>query len=98
MKNNYNNEGGKSRFHPTQKSFRLFDELVEKHSSENDVEINNDNSNNEVGKGVEGAYVLDANILNYDNIIKNIIKSSLLSSIISDRNYNNSSTNEAPHS
>jgi site-specific DNA-methyltransferase (adenine-specific) len=30
-------QGGKSRFHPTQKSLLLFEELIEKHSKENDV-------------------------------------------------------------
>ena len=30
-------QGGKNRFHPTQKSLRLFEELIKKHSNENDV-------------------------------------------------------------
>lgn len=30
-------QGGKSRFHPTQKSLLLFEELIEKHSNENDL-------------------------------------------------------------
>lgn len=30
-------QGGKNRFHPTQKSLPLFEELIEKHSNENDV-------------------------------------------------------------
>lgn len=30
-------QGGKHRFHPTQKSLPLFEELIEKHSNENDV-------------------------------------------------------------
>ena len=30
-------QGGKNRFHPTQKSLNLFEELVKKHSNENDV-------------------------------------------------------------
>lgn len=30
-------QGGKNRFHPTQKSLSLFKELIEKHSNENDV-------------------------------------------------------------
>lgn len=30
-------QGGKNRFHPTQKSLALFEELVKKHSNENDV-------------------------------------------------------------
>ena len=29
--------GGKDRFHPTQKSLLLFEELVKKHSNENDI-------------------------------------------------------------
>ena len=30
-------QGGKNRFHPTQKSLSLFEELIKKHSKENDV-------------------------------------------------------------
>lgn len=30
-------QGGKNRFHPTQKSLNLFEELIKKHSNENDV-------------------------------------------------------------
>ena len=30
-------QGGKNRFHPTQKSLKLFEELITKHSNENDV-------------------------------------------------------------
>ena len=30
-------QGGKQRFHPTQKSLKLFETLIEKHSNENDV-------------------------------------------------------------
>jgi site-specific DNA-methyltransferase (adenine-specific) len=30
-------QGGKNRFHPTQKSLPLFEELISKHSNENDV-------------------------------------------------------------
>ena len=30
-------QGGKKRFHPTQKSLQLFTELIKKHSKENDV-------------------------------------------------------------
>jgi site-specific DNA-methyltransferase (adenine-specific) len=30
-------QGGKNRFHPTQKSLQLFEELIKKHSNENDV-------------------------------------------------------------
>jgi site-specific DNA-methyltransferase (adenine-specific) len=30
-------QGGKARFHPTQKSLALFEELIKKHSNENDV-------------------------------------------------------------
>jgi site-specific DNA-methyltransferase (adenine-specific) len=30
-------QGGKNRFHPTQKSLSLFEELITKHSNENDV-------------------------------------------------------------
>ena len=30
-------QGGKNRFHPTQKSLALFEELIRKHSNENDV-------------------------------------------------------------
>ena len=30
-------QGGKSRFHPTQKSLGLFEELIRKHSNDNDV-------------------------------------------------------------
>lgn len=30
-------QGGKDRFHPTQKSLALFEELIKKHSNENDV-------------------------------------------------------------
>ena len=30
-------QGGKRRFHPTQKSILLFEELIRKHSNENDV-------------------------------------------------------------
>ena len=30
-------QGGKNRFHPTQKSLKLFEELIKKHSNENDV-------------------------------------------------------------
>ena len=29
--------GGKDRFHPTQKSLHLFEELIEKHSNEEDI-------------------------------------------------------------
>ena len=29
--------GGKTRFHPTQKSLLLFEELIKKHSNENDI-------------------------------------------------------------
>jgi len=34
---NYPLQGGKNRFHPTQKSLLLFEELIKKHSNENDV-------------------------------------------------------------
>ena len=34
---NYPLQGGKNRFHPTQKSLALFEELIKKHSNENDV-------------------------------------------------------------
>lgn len=30
-------QGGKNRFHPTQKNLKLFEELIKKHSNENDV-------------------------------------------------------------
>ena len=30
-------QGGKNRFHPTQKSLQLFEELIKKHSNENDM-------------------------------------------------------------
>jgi site-specific DNA-methyltransferase (adenine-specific) len=30
-------QGGKNRFHPTQKSLSLFEELIKKHSNENDI-------------------------------------------------------------
>ena len=30
-------QGGKNRFHPTQKSLRLFEELIKKHSNEGDI-------------------------------------------------------------
>lgn len=30
-------QGGKTRFHPTQKSLKLFEALIEKHSNENDI-------------------------------------------------------------
>ncbi len=30
-------QGGKNRFHPTQKSLPLFEDLIRKHSNENDV-------------------------------------------------------------
>jgi site-specific DNA-methyltransferase (adenine-specific) len=30
-------QGGKHRFHPTQKSIKLFEQLIEKHSNENDI-------------------------------------------------------------
>lgn len=30
-------QGGKNRFHPTQKSLQLFEELIKKHSNENDI-------------------------------------------------------------
>ena len=30
-------QGGKNRFHPTQKSISLFEELIKKHSNENDI-------------------------------------------------------------
>jgi site-specific DNA-methyltransferase (adenine-specific) len=30
-------QGGKNRFHPTQKSLLLFEELIKKHSNENDI-------------------------------------------------------------
>lgn len=30
-------QGGKNRFHPTQKSLKLFEELIRKHSNENDI-------------------------------------------------------------
>jgi site-specific DNA-methyltransferase (adenine-specific) len=34
---NFPLQGGKNRFHPTQKSLLLFEELIQKHSNENDV-------------------------------------------------------------
>ncbi len=34
---NYPLQGGKNRFHPTQKSLNLFEELIKKHSNENDM-------------------------------------------------------------
>ena len=34
---NYPLQGGKNRFHPTQKSLKLFEELIRKHSNENDI-------------------------------------------------------------
>ena len=34
---NFPLQGGKNRFHPTQKSLALFEKLIEKHSNENDV-------------------------------------------------------------
>lgn len=34
---NFPLQGGKNRFHPTQKSLALFEKLIEKHTSENDV-------------------------------------------------------------
>lgn len=34
---NFPLQGGKNRFHPTQKSLPLFEELIKKHSNENDV-------------------------------------------------------------
>ena len=34
---NYPLQGGKNRFHPTQKSLALFEELIKKHSNENDT-------------------------------------------------------------
>ena len=34
---NYPLQGGKDRFHPTQKSLRLFEELIKKHSNEGDI-------------------------------------------------------------
>ena len=34
---NYPLQGGKNRFHPTQKNINLFEELIKKHSNENDV-------------------------------------------------------------
>lgn len=34
---NYPLQGGKNRFHPTQKSLPLFEELIKKHSNENDI-------------------------------------------------------------
>ena len=30
-------QGGKNRFHPTQKSLNLFETLINKHSNENDI-------------------------------------------------------------
>ena len=30
-------QGGKNRFHPTQKSLSLFEDLITKHSNENDI-------------------------------------------------------------
>jgi len=30
-------QGGKNRFHPTQKNLSLFEDLIKKHSNENDV-------------------------------------------------------------
>jgi DNA modification methylase len=30
-------QGGKNRFHPTQKSLNLFEQLIKKHSNENDT-------------------------------------------------------------
>lgn len=33
----FNLQGGKNRFHPTQKSLPLFEELIKKHSNENDI-------------------------------------------------------------
>ena len=30
-------QGGKNRFHPTQKSLSLFEDIIQKHSKENDV-------------------------------------------------------------
>ena len=32
-------QGGKNRFHPTQKSLALFEKLINKHSKENDVVV-----------------------------------------------------------
>jgi site-specific DNA-methyltransferase (adenine-specific) len=32
-------QGGKNRFHPTQKSLKLFEELIKKHSNENDLVV-----------------------------------------------------------
>ena len=32
-------QGGKNRFHPTQKSLALFEKLINKHSNENDVVV-----------------------------------------------------------
>ena len=34
---NFPLQGGKNRFHPTQKSLLLFEELIKKHSNENDI-------------------------------------------------------------
>ena len=34
---NFPLQGGKNRFHPTQKSLKLFEELIKKHSNENDL-------------------------------------------------------------
>jgi DNA modification methylase len=34
---NYPLQGGKNRFHPTQKSLNLFEDLIKKHSNENDI-------------------------------------------------------------
>jgi len=37
---NFPLQGGKNRFHPTQKSLPLFEELIKKHSNENDTVMN----------------------------------------------------------
>ena len=34
---NFPLQGGKNRFHPTQKNLNMFEELIKKHSNENDV-------------------------------------------------------------
>jgi site-specific DNA-methyltransferase (adenine-specific) len=36
---NYPIQGGKNRFHPTQKNLRLFEELIKKHSNEGDLVV-----------------------------------------------------------
>ena len=67
-------QGGKNRFHPTQKSLLLFEELIKKHSNENDIVLDTflgsgttaiaSKKNNRIYKGCESSKEY------YDKIVK----------------------------